>query len=153
MPDYSSLLDPRCIVLDLKGKKKKEILEELVGLLKSSDKIFDADEIVEELLDRERIGSTGIGKGIALPHKLIHGLQNPLVVFGRKKRGVNYDALDKVPVKLFFLILGSEGAQGEHLKLLSKLARFLHNEQFIENLLKAKTPEDVLEIFIREEGR
>ena len=153
MPDYSTLLDPRCIALDLKGTKKKEILEEMVGLLKSSEKINDAADVVQGLLEREKAGSTGIGKGIALPHRLIRGLGKPLVVFGRKKRGVSYESVDKVPVRLFFLILGSDDEQGEHLKLLSRLARFLHDERFIDDLLKAKTPEAVIDIFKKAESR
>jgi len=149
--EYSKLLDPACIELTLKSKKKKEVVEELIGLLVRSGKIQNGKDIAEEVLEREKITSTGIGKGAAIPHKLIRGISQTLIAFGRKKEGINFDAIDKAPVSLFFLLLGPEGRTGEHLKLLSKLARYLHDDGFIRALKEAKNPEDIIEVFRREE--
>jgi len=153
VPQFSSLLDPRCIILDLKGRRKREIIEELVEPLELRGDLPDPDETVRELMEREKTGSTGIGKGVAIPHKLLRGLEKPLVVFGRKVRGIDFDAADKKPVRLFFLILDSQDAKEEHLKLLSRLARLLHSDAFLLRLLEAKLPEDVLDAFrIAESG-
>jgi len=153
VPQYSSLLDPRYIVLDLKGRRKREIIEELVAPLEFRGELPDVDEAVRELMEREKTGSTGIGKGVAIPHHLLRGVEKPLVVFGRKTRGIDFDAADKMPVKLFFLVLGPQDEKGEHLKLLSRLARFLHDDAFLRELLEAKLPEDVLDAFRKAEAR
>lgn len=150
--EYSTLLSPDCIALDLKGKRKKEIIEELVDLLVKSGKILHGRDIAEEVLAREKITSTGIGKGVALPHKLMRGINETLIAFGRKNTGINFDAIDNKPVDLFFLLLGPEGNTGVHLKLLSRLARFLHDDGFILALRNAATPEEILEVFRREES-
>jgi len=152
VPQFSGLLDPRCIILDLKGRRKREIIEELVAPLEICGELPDSEEAVRELMEREKAGSTGIGKGVAIPHRLLRGLEKPLVVFGRKVRGVDFDAADAKPVKIFFLILGPQDEKGEHLKLLSKLARFLHEDAFLLRLLEAKLPEDVLDAFRKAEA-
>jgi fructose-specific phosphotransferase system IIA component len=149
--EYSKLLDPACIDLNLKGKKKKEVVEELIDLLVRSGKLQNGKDIAEEVLEREKITSTAIGKGVAIPHKLIRGISQTLIAFGRKNEGVNFDAIDKAPVSLFFLLLGPEGHTGEHLKLLSKLARYLHDDGFIRALKEAKNPEDIIQVFRLEE--
>jgi fructose-specific phosphotransferase system IIA component len=149
--EYSKLLDPACIDLHLKGKRKKEVVEELIDMLVRSGKLQNGKDIAEEVLEREKITSTGIGKGVAIPHKLVRGISQTLIAFGRKSEGINFDAIDKAPVTLFFLLLGPEGHTGEHLKLLSKLARYLHDDGFIRALREAKNPEEVIEVFRREE--
>jgi fructose-specific phosphotransferase system IIA component len=149
--NFSELLSPECIDLDLKGKKKGEIIEELVALLVKSGKIRDAHRVVGELIEREREVSTGIGKGVAIPHRLIHGIDKSVIGFGRKKNPVKFDAIDGNPVDIFFILLGPEGSANTHLRLLSKLARYLHGDKFLDALRKAATPREIIDIFIHEE--
>jgi fructose-specific phosphotransferase system IIA component len=149
--NFSELLSEDCIDLDLKGKKKREIIEELVALLVKSGKVRDGHRVVEELIEREKEISTGIGKGVAIPHRLIRGIEKSLIGFGRKKNPVSFDALDGGPVDIFFILLGPEGSANTHLRLLSKLARYLHGDEFLTSLRTAQTPREIINIFIREE--
>jgi fructose-specific phosphotransferase system IIA component len=149
--NFSELLSPECVELDLKGKKKREIIEELVHLLVKAGKLRDGKGVLEEVMEREKEVSTGIGKGVAIPHRLIRGIETSLIGFGRKKNPVNFDALDGNPVDIFFVLLGPEGSANTHLRLLSKLARYVHNDEFLEALRRAKTAQEVIGVFVREE--
>jgi fructose-specific phosphotransferase system IIA component len=150
--DVSKLLSPECICLDLKGKKKKEIVEELIELFVQSGKISQGKGVIEEVLDREKETSTGIGKGVAIPHKLMRGISGSMIGFGRKKVPVNFDSFDGKPVDLFFLLLGPEGSANTHLRLLSKLSRYAHNDDFLAALREAETPSEVIAVFEKEEA-
>ena len=114
--DIASVLDPRCVALDLKGKKKPEILTELVELLSGSGLVKEPKHLIRELVKRERLSSTGIGDGIAIPHTLTERAERTVMAFGRKRGGVKFDAVDKQPVYLFFLLVGPKGAYTAHLK-------------------------------------
>ena len=151
MIKLSEILDPRHIRLSMKAHKKKDAIEELVTILHESGKIGEVQTLVKELLEREKMASTGIGEGIAIPHKLIPGLNDTLMVFGRKKEGVNFDSLDNKPATLFFLILGPEGHNVDHLRLLSKLARILRDPRFRETLQDAGRPEDIISAIRKQE--
>jgi PTS system fructose-specific IIC component len=149
--NFSELLSPDRIDLDLKGKKKREIIAELVDLLVKSGKVLYGKDIVDELIDREKEASTGIGKGVAIPHKLMRGIHTSIICFGRTGNPINFGALDGKQVDLFFLLLGPEGSANTHLRLLSKLSRYVHNDTFLAALRQAKTAEEVINIFSREE--
>lgn len=151
MIKLSQILDPYCIKLSMNAHRKKEAIEELVTVLYEAGKIDEVKPLVKELLAREKMASTGIGEGIAIPHKLIKGLDDTLMVFGRKKEGIHFDSLDNKPVNLFFLILGPEGHNNDHLRLLSKLARILHDPHFRGVLQDAKRPEDVISAIRKQE--
>lgn len=147
-----SALDPACITLEVRGKKKPEIIAELVQLLADAGKISDAAAVTEMVLQREAMMSTGIGGGIAVPHALAPGVENTMIAFGRHRKGAKFDAVDKKPVRLFFLMVGPTGAHSEHLRLLSKLSRLLHDETLKTGLLNADSAETVIELFLSREG-
>jgi PTS system fructose-specific IIC component len=149
--NFSELLSPDCIDLDLKGKKKREIITEMVDLLVKNGKILYGKDVVEELMNRERETSTGIGKGVAIPHKLMRGIRASMICFGRTGTPINFDALDGKQVDLFFLLLGPEGSTNTHLRLLSKLSRYVHSDTFLAALRQAETAAEVINIFSREE--
>lgn len=142
--DIASVLDPRCVALDLKGKKKPEILAELVELLSSQGLVVEPKHLIRELVKRERLSSTGIGDGIAIPHTLTERADRTVMAFGRKRGGVKFDAVDKQPVYLFFLLVGPKGAYTAHLKLLSKLSRVLHDQDLRRRLLAVESGEEVV---------
>ena len=149
----SELLSPDCIDLDLKSKKKREIIKEMVAILVKADKIQGAKSITEKVMAREKEIYTGIGKGVAIPHRLIRGLQTSIICFGRKTIAIDFDSHDKKPVDIFFLILGPEGRINTHLRLLCKLARCIQNNEFLKALRAAQTPQQVIDTFVQEETR
>ncbi|MFA7565623.1 MAG: PTS sugar transporter subunit IIA [Alkalispirochaeta sp.] len=152
MEAISDVLDASCVSLDIQSKKKPDIIAELVQLLADAGKIDNPDTITELVIQRESLMSTGIGGGIAVPHCLSRDINHTLIAFGRHLKGVKFDAVDKKPVQLFFLMVGPEGAQSDHLRLLSRLSRLLHDETLKTGLLEATTAEEVVELFYRREN-
>ena len=148
----SDFLDPRAVVSDLKATNKKEVLEELCTALVSLHPTLDRDGMVGILLDRERLGSTGVGEGVAIPHGKMGDLGGLIACFGRSAKGVGFEAVDDQPVTLFFLLFAPENSAGAHLKALAKISRLLKRPSVREELLQAGSKEDVYAILTREDG-
>lgn len=142
----TSLLNTSLIKLDLEKESKPEVLEELIDLLVQSDKIKDKESFTKAVLDREDICSTGIGKGIAIPHSRNEAISEVAVALGRSKRGINFDALDSQPVQLIFLLAAPLNAGSVYLKALARLSRLLRHAEFREALIEARTKEDIIRI-------
>ena len=140
----SNMLSPGCIQLEMQAFDKQEALWELVELFVADAQLEDPSGLVEELLAQEKRVSTGIGDGIAIPHKLTRRAPKTMIAFGRKKNGLDFNALDRQPVYLVFLILGPPRKVTEHLQVLSKLSRLLHNNDLRQQLFDARLPEDIL---------
>ena len=147
----SALLDPACIEMELSAKRKPDILWELSSVLARGGDVANQEKLYKELMKREKMTSTGIGGGIAIPHCLSAQVTEMHVAFGRKIEGAKFDAMDKQPVSLFFLLAGPEGAHSRHLQVLSRLARFLYDPNFCQELRAASSGEEVLEAFKRKE--
>lgn len=143
----SHLLNPECIELDLKEKKKPDLIRELIQVISHCVDFPDPDAIYEALMERERLTSTGIGSGIAIPHCLTGQVTAPHIAFGRKPDGAKFDSADNQPVSLFFLLVGPDCDPSIHLQILSKLARYLHDNTFCNELLAADSKEEVIEAF------
>lgn len=143
----SEMLRPASIELDLSERKKPEIIRELVRLVTRSADIPDPDALFEALMERERISSTGIGNGIAIPHCLTPQVGSTHIAFARKPDGAKFDSVDGQPVALFFLLVGPEDNPNLHLQVLSRLARYLHDGIFCDLLLTAGSPEEVIGAF------
>jgi len=142
------VLSPDAINVDLKAKDKKGVLDELaVPVAKLSG--ASHEELVKVLIERERLGSTGIGGGIGIPHGKLAKISTLLLGFGLSRRGVEFESMDGRPTHLFFLLLTPESSAGLHLKLLARISRLLKNEDFKVQLMQAATAEDVLSV-IRE---
>ena len=140
------LISPRCIKVSLDGKTKNEVIAELVDLLVSVKKIPNRDAIYDALIEREEVGSTGIGRGVALPHAKCAEVKDIYVACGISTQGIDFDALDREPVYIFFLILAPRSAPGRHLKVMSILTRLLSRTSAREELVKAQTPDEVYAI-------
>ncbi len=134
----------------LRGADKTAVLGELAAHLAGQHAGIDADKLVEVLWERERLGSTAIGDGIAIPHGKLPGLQNVIGAFGRHPTGVNFDSLDGTPTHLFFLLVAPEDSVGQHLKALARVSRLLKDRAFRERLLTAPS-RAALYTLIREE--
>lgn len=141
--NITDLLQKEFVVRELKSKTKKEVLFELSEVFLRGDLIVDCDAMVEVLLEREKLGSTGIGDGIAIPHGKLPGLENLIVSFGRSKDGIDFDSLDGKPVHLFFLLMAPENTAGQHLKALAKISRMLKEESFRKDLMEGETSDDI----------
>ncbi|MEJ2637994.1 MAG: PTS sugar transporter subunit IIA [Desulfosarcinaceae bacterium] len=137
------VLTPDTIVVDLKSKDKKGILEELVAPVAATANIEAAD-LVKVLLEREQLGSTGIGGGIGIPHGKLKALDELILGFGLSRQGVDFESMDGRPTHIFFLLITPENSTSLHLKLLARISRLLKNEAFREKLMQARSVEDVI---------
>lgn len=149
----SDFLVPRAIQILLKGKTKKAVMEELVAKLVDAEKLVDKKKVMQVLMDREELGSTGVGHGIAIPHGKCDSVKDLVAAFGVSKTGVAFDALDGEPVYLVFLLVAPEKQAGAHLKALAKISGLLKDKYFRKALLQAATVEEVLKIIEEEELR
>jgi PTS system nitrogen regulatory IIA component len=138
------LLDPKCILPDLQANTKKGVLEELAAPLVSGQKEVNLQSVVDVLLERERLGSTGIGDNIAIPHGKLPQLSQMLLAFGRSVKGVDFDSMDGKASHLFFLLLAPVNASGLHLKALAKISRMLMSQPFRDSLMMSGGPDEIL---------
>ena len=122
------------IISDLKNTDKEGVIKELVVFLEEQGEITDKEKIVEIILEREKLGSTGIGQGIAVPHAKTDQVREVVIAFGLSRKGVNFESLDEEPVYLIFLVLAPVEATGTHLKVLAKIARLLKDKVFRNSL-------------------
>ena len=141
-------LNTKTIVPDLKSTDKKGVIDELAEPV-AVETGLNHREIVRVLIERERLGSTGIGGGIAIPHGKIAGLESLVLGFGLSRSGVNFDALDGKATYIFFLLLSPDNSTGLHLRILARISKLLKEESFKEKLQNAADPDDVIRI-IRE---
>ncbi|UCF72274.1 MAG: PTS sugar transporter subunit IIA [Deltaproteobacteria bacterium] len=144
----SEIFKPQFIISELKAHDKKGVLEELLQIITEQETSLNKGTLLQVLLERERLGSTGIGDGIALPHGKLKGLDKLLVSFGRSLDGLGFDAIDEKPAYLFFLLLAPENSAGMHLKSLAKISRMLKDGNFRQRLMGAKSREDIYNIII-----
>jgi len=146
----SDTLKEGAIISELNATDKKAVLEELTGTLVEAYGV-NQEEMVRVLLERERLGSTGIGGGIAIPHGKLGALKSLLMAFGRSRKGVEFDAMDGKPTHLFFLLLAPEDSTGAHLKMLARISRSLKNSVFRERLMTAADGRELYMVIQRED--
>ncbi|MFC1579696.1 PTS sugar transporter subunit IIA [Thermodesulfobacteriota bacterium] len=145
----SELLEENNIIPDLKAKDKKGALEELAQAMVSQKPYLDKGALVNVLLDRERLGSTGIGDGVAIPHGKFHGIEQPIISFGRSRKGLDFESMDGEPVYLFFLLVAPENSASVHLTALATIARILKNSSFRKVLIEARTQKEIYDTIIQ----
>jgi PTS system nitrogen regulatory IIA component len=139
------VLRKETILTDLKSKDKKGVIEELVASI-SQVTGKNSNELVQVLLERERLGSTGIGGGIGIPHGKLANLESLIMGFGLSRKGVDFESMDGRPTHLFFLIITPENSTGLHLKLLARISRILKNDSFKKKLMKSTSSNEVYSI-------
>lgn len=143
----SDYLDDRLVAF-LNVESRNSALEALVDLLDSAGKLRDKESFYRAILEREKIVSTGIGMGVAIPHAKLEGYEDFFIAIGiQNKKGIEWNALDGSPVRFVFMIGGPEHKQTEYLKILSHLTMAIKNEDRRKKLLKAATPKEVIELF------
>ena len=149
----SEILDKRGIKINLEASTKEDTLKELVAVLAQMENIGDPKSIVKALLERESLGSTGIGQGIAIPHGKTDKVNRLVAVLGISKKGINFDALDGEPVYIFFLLVAPKDTAGPHLKALAQISRLLRDSYFCELIRRCDTPEQVFTLIKNEEEK
>jgi len=148
----SELLDPRAIVADLKAREKTKALAELTDALLICEPTLDRDEVIAVLQEREKLGSTGIGDGVAIPHGKLAGIPELRLVFGRSREGVDFESMDGQPAYLFFLLIAPEESVGVHLKTLAKISKLLKDASVRKKLMDAPDPQAIYQVILDEEG-
>jgi nitrogen PTS system EIIA component len=146
----TDILTEDSVVPALRGRSKGEVIEELAGVVVAGHPEIDRARLVQALEDRERLNSTALGEGIAIPHGKLSGLKRVVAAFGRSTAGIDFSSLDGKPTHLFFLLVAPEDSAGAHLKALARISRLLKDESFRSRLMQVA---DRAELFrtIREE--
>ena len=133
------------IELDLKSQSKEETMRELVTLAARSKLVKDEKELLSAVLEREKLVTTGVGYGVAFPHAKTKATRGVVIAFGRSKGGLDFEAMDKKPVQLFFLIAAPEDAIGAHLNVMAQLSFIMKDEKNRKRFMDVKSPGEVLE--------
>lgn len=141
------------IIEELVSSNKEEVLEEISRTIRRKKQKFQPEAMVKVLLEREKLGSTGIGDSIAIPHGKLNGLDELIVAFGRSRQGVDFNAVDGKPVKLFFLLMAPEPSRSEHLKVLARISRMLKDLNFRNSLMEAKSRNELFQIIAEKDER
>ncbi|HEB72046.1 MAG TPA: PTS sugar transporter subunit IIA [Nitrospirae bacterium] len=137
----------------LSSTEKDGVLRELTALLVKNNAVSDSDEIFNALMEREKLGSTGIGDHIAIPHAKIKGLSSLVAAFGRSETGIDYLAVDDQPVQWIFLLLASDNSKGVHLKALARISRLFKSERFKNQIEQARTDEQIYKLIEEEDTK
>jgi len=150
--EIRDLLQPEAVVADLRAANKKQLLQELARHAAKITGVNDR-KIFETLLERERLGSTGVGSGIAIPHGKLSDFKRLYGVFARLDRPVEFDSIDEQPVDLIFLLLAPEGAGADHLKALARVSRLLRDSSMCDKLRGAETADGLYMVLTQSEAQ
>jgi len=142
------------VILELESVTRDEVINEMVGFLKKRNKIGKERELTEKLLQREDLGSTAIGDGVAIPHCKMKGLKNPLVMLSISRKGVDFQSLDGEPSHLFFLVVSCPDNPSVNLQILAAIAQLVRKAEGVkERIMEAGNVQDVLEVIRNEEDK
>lgn len=147
----SELLKPEFIIADLKGESKEDVIIELINLFKDDPRVENLEKVKSAVLEREKIMSTGVGKGFAIPHGKTNAVKEIIAAFGIIKDGIDYNSLDGQPVNLIFMLVGKDNLISTHIKLLSRISRLMNKDDFRNRLLEAVSSDEIIKLFIEEE--
>ena len=147
------ILSPENVLSDLHGTTKLAVLEELASALAANHPEISRDRLVDVLLEREKLGSTAIGEGIAIPHGKLPKLAGVLAAFGRSRGGVDFQSLDGGLTQLFFLLVAPEDASGAHLKALARVSRLLRDKDFRQRLIVADSTDNIYRTIRQEDDK
>ena len=147
----TDILHKDSIIGELTSRDKKGVLEELVSVLVEHGRLKRKEKPVQVLLERERLGSTGIGDGIAIPHGKLKDIKNMICSFGRTREGIDFQSIDEKPSHLFFLLFAPQESAGEHLQALARLSRILKDGQLRKQLMEAASENEIYRLIAEED--
>jgi len=139
----TEILTEELIIPHLRAGDKSKALEEMTNLLCEKKLAPDGGQVLKALLEREKLGSTGIGFNVAIPHAKVKDIQNMAVIFGRSPKGIEFDSLDQQPVHLICLLIAPENSIGTHIKALARISRLLKDENFRKELMRASDQSEI----------
>ena len=148
----SDFMQKELVLLDLSSEKKEDAIKELISPIIEKEFASSEKTLNKAILDREVRGSTAIGNGVAIPHAETSSIKEKIIIFGRSKEGVSFDAVDKKPVNLFFMVISPKREVCPHLKTLATISRLLRNKAFRKNLMNAESAEDIIKLIAIEEN-
>jgi PTS system nitrogen regulatory IIA component len=146
-------LSEEWVIPDLQGTDKSSILKELSSVLVKPCQVPSVEELLQVLLDREKLGSTGIGEGIAIPHGRLKKLKKFFISFGRSLRGVDFDSIDRKPSHLFFLVIAPENSAVDNLKLLSRIVTLLKEPSLKKRLMEVHSQKELFQIISEDDEK
>ena len=132
---------------------KKNVLSEISSFLEEKGEITSKESLLTALSQREKLGSTGIGENVAIPHAKTSGIDKIITVFGLSKNGVEFDSLDQKPVHFIFLVMAPENSTGQHLKALARISRLFKNPSLRESILRSNKADQIYSILIDEDSK
>jgi nitrogen PTS system EIIA component len=149
----SDFLNVQSVMPALESREKAAAIEEMAGWLASCHRELDRQKVLGVLRERERISSTAIGEGVAIPHGKLAGVERVLGIFARSREGVDFASLDGAPTHLFFALIAPEDAAADHLKALARISRLLKDEAFRRRLMQGKTAQELYNIIAEEDDK
>lgn len=153
MAKIRDLLQDDLVIEEIKATDKIGVIREFAEVLQAAGRVKDAEALVRVLLERESLGSTGIGDGVAIPHGKLSFISDMVVAFGRSSRGVDFQSLDAKPAYLFFLLVTPDDKPGDHLKALARISRILKNPVLRENLKRASDRQELKRLLYEEDSK
>ncbi|HEX9828730.1 MAG TPA: PTS sugar transporter subunit IIA [Bacteroidota bacterium] len=147
----TDILNEQVVRVNLPGTNKAEIIDAMITLAAAQEKVLDKQKMRDAILEREKIMSTGVGSGFAIPHGKTDAVSDIIGAFAVTAQPIDYQSLDEQPVRIVFLLVGRDNMVGPHIKLLSRISRLMNKEEFRNRLIGAKTSQEILEIFRQEE--
>jgi PTS system nitrogen regulatory IIA component len=144
--EVNEFINQNLIKMNLVSEDKDSVIKEMIEIMAENEIITDKEEVIKKAMEREEKGTTGVGKGVAIPHVKSAAVRRPAVAFGRSDAGIDYGSMDKKLSHLFFLITVPEESHDEHLKLLAQLSRNLVHDDFRDSLLEAEDEEEIMSI-------
>ncbi len=147
----SDILSTDVIAVNLDVADKDDAIRKVIELAAKSNKILDKEKVSKTIFEREKLVSTGVGKGFAIPHGKTDSISDVVAAFAITKEPIDFDSIDGEPVRFIFMLIGKENLLNTHIKLLSRISRLMNKDEFREKLLEAVSPDEVLSIFKEEE--
>ncbi|MER3446484.1 MAG: PTS fructose transporter subunit IIA [Candidatus Dadabacteria bacterium] len=149
----ADVLKKECVISNLHSKTKPEVIKEISEHVASSYSNINAQRLVDVLMEREKLCSTAVDAGVAIPHGKLSGLGNIITAFGRSLEGIDFESLDGKPTHLFILLVAPENSAGAHLKLLARISRIFKDPDFRSRIMEAKSQSEIYEIIVEEDER
>ena len=147
------ILKKESVIADLVGKNKLEVIQEMTSCLKQNNIIKDDQALSTTLMEREKLGSTGIGENVAIPHGKSNELTQIITVFARSLGGVDFESLDQKPVHFVCMVIAPAHSTGQHLKALARISRLFKNQALREGILKAEDSNAIYSILLEEDSK
>ena len=149
----NDILKKESIIIDLAGNNKDQVLREITGFLQSQGLIKDKEALLDTLREREKLGSTGIGENVAIPHGKSDEVFQIVTVFARSIKGVDFEALDQKPVHFVCMVIAPSNSTGQHLKALARISRIFKNQQLRDGILKLQDADQIYSLLLAEDSK